>query len=229
MTVRNHVCAAALTAALVLSSCSSTSDGAASSTTTTPDTLSSAAPATGPTGSSTTPPPASKAAPTSDRELEALLVTAVPAGFVLQADDVGDTGPSDLAKAVRDDPSPGVEEALRKEGFVRGYQRLWVGPDDQEVIVFVYQFATVAGAQADFERAKPELTEQAPPGAAPFPVEGLPADRTAALAATSEDGAAAVVLFTSGVYNVQVVCNATSMTGLQERVSAIARDQHARL
>jgi hypothetical protein len=37
--------------------------------------------------------------PRSFAELEALLVKTVPTGFIAQPDSVGDTGPSDLAKA----------------------------------------------------------------------------------------------------------------------------------
>ena len=226
MKARNAACAAALIATLVPSSCSSTSDRTTASATTT---SSSSTKATDRARPSAVTPAGTKVGPSSDSELAALLVTTVPTGFTQQADDVGDTGPSDLAKAVRDDDTPGVADALRKEGFVRGYQRLWVGPNDAEIIMFVYQFGSATGAQADFDRNRPNVVRQAPPGSAPFPVDGLPAVGTAALAAMSEDGAAAVVLFTTGVYTVQVVCNAPSSAGLQERVSGIARDQYARL
>ena len=232
----NTAWSAAVAAAVVLSACSSRSDvSTASPTTTEASTASTTAERTGSSttaeraGSTTSVAVEPTGSPASDRELEALLVTNVPAGFELQPDDVGDTGPSDLAKAVRDDPTDGVEEALRKEGFVRGYQRLWVGPDDAELIVFLYQFKSVAGAQAEFDRSRANVVEQAPPGFSRFSVEGLPEETTLGLTATSEDGAAAVVLLTSGVFVVQVVSNAASAAGLRERASAIAKDQQARL
>jgi len=167
--------------------------------------------------------------PGSDAELAARLVTAVPAGFELQPDSVGDTGPSDLAKAVKDDGAPDAEQVLRSEGFVRGYQRLWAGPSGSQIIVFIYQFGTQTGANQDFQRAKSQLAGEAPPQAAAFTVDGLPADASAAIAGTSADGSAAIVLFTTGVFNVQVVGNATALDGLQERVSPIAKDQYSRL
>lgn len=208
--------AAAFLAALALSSCSSDSksDSADPSPTVaaTPTTVTAAA-----------------GAPASDQELEALLVSTVPGGFVQQTDDVGDTGPSDLAKAVRDDPTEDGEQALRDEGFVRGYQRLWLGPADAEIIVFLYQFETPAGAQADFDRTKGFLSADSLPGATTFTVDGIPATQSAGIAASAPTAAAAVVQFHTGVYNVQIVGNGPVLPGLQARVSSIAKDQLARL
>ena len=48
--------------------------------------------------------------------------------FAVQPDAAYDTGPSDLAKAIRDDGSPDAGKVLRAEKFVRGYQRIWIGP-----------------------------------------------------------------------------------------------------
>ncbi len=204
---------AACVAAVVLSSCSSSKSDPTS-----------ADPAP------TTDVAASSGVPASDRELEALLVTTVPGGFELQPDDVGDTGPSDLAKAIRDDPTDGGEQALRDEGFVRGYQRLWVGPADAEIIVFLYQFETPAGAQADFERSKAFLDdEEFLPEATPFTVDGIPAAESAAISASVPTAAVALVQFHTGVYNVQIVTNGPVIQGLQARVSSIAKDQLARL
>jgi hypothetical protein len=196
--------AGALLAAIVLTSCSSKTDRTAPVSTT-------------------------LAAPASIEELEARVVAVVPDGFTVQPDDVGDTGPSDLAKAVRDDGLPGAEQALRSSGFVRGYQRLWIGPGDAEIIVIVYQFGSSAGADAYFQRGKANLTAVAPPGATPFTVEGIPPSKSTAVVGSSEDLAAAIVLFTSGVFIVQVVCNGPAVTGLQACASAIAKDQHVLL
>lgn len=212
---------AAVMVAVVMSSCST-----AETTTTTAATTSRLDVST-----TTTEPAPATASPTpaSAQDLGARLVTAVPAGFVLQPDDVGDTGPSDLAKAVRDDEAPGTERALRTEGFLHGYQRLWVGPDDAELIVFVYQFGTAAGADADFERGQPALTDDVPPGTKPFSVDGLPARRSNAIAMASEDLSAAIVMFTTGPFNVQIIGNGPALAEVRARVSDIAKDQYARL
>lgn len=204
MRLRGRPCAAALLAAIVLASCSSKPE-------------------------STAPVSTTLAAPASIEELEARVVEVVPDGFTVQPDAVGDTGPSDLAKAVRDDGLPGAEQALRSNGFVRGYQRLWIGRGDAQIIVFVYQFESSAGADAYFQRGKANLTAVAPPGATPFTVEGIPPSRSTAVAGSSKDLAAAIVMFTSGVFLVQVVCNGPAATGLQARASAIAKDQDDRL
>jgi len=163
--------------------------------------------------------------PESTDYLAALIVTDVPSGFALQPDCVGDTGPVDLAKAARDHDDPNTEERLRSEGFVHGYQRLWVDPSDAEIIVFLDQFATDAGARQNWTR----ITSQAAPGAAPFTVDGLPCDSTWAIQYATADFAVAVVDFTTGVYSVEIVCNATTLEGLQERMSALARNQFSRL
>lgn len=207
---------AAALVVIALSSCSTSNDEASAPTSTLG-------------GGSGNPAVPSRVAPSSSEELQALMVTEVPAGFILQPDDVGDTGPSDLAKAVRDDPTAGAEDALRSEGFVRGYQQLWVGPRDAEIIVFVYQFATEAGAQADFQRAKANLAADGIPGAKPFTVSDVPSGQSNAVSGSTADIAAAIVQVTSGVYNVQVVTNGPSSAGLEERASSVAKDQFNRL
>lgn len=204
-----HTIAAALLAAVALSACDSDK----------PDPTS--APTTAAAGAT---PSTAPGAPATDSELEALLVSTVPAGFVVQPDDVGDTGPSDLAKAMRDDGTAGAE-ALRSEGFVRGYQRLWIGPGDAEIIVFVYQFENESGAAAENRRTTRELTGQE--DTTPFTVEGIPG--ATAITGSSADISAAIVAFPTGVYNVQIVCNGPALAGLQSRVSTIARDQFDRL
>ena len=201
----------ALLAAAALTACSSDKPTTTTAPTTAPTTV--AASATSIPG-----------APTSDRELEALLVSTVPAGFVVQPDDVGDTGPSDLAKAIRDDGSASAE-ALRSEGFVRGYQRLWIGPRDAEIIVFVYQFENEAGATADHKRSTSLLAGEVETTA--FTVDGIPG--ATAISGSADDISAAIVAFQTGVFNVQVVANGPALAGLQARVSTIAQDQHDRL
>src|SRR5207244_8351257 len=79
-----------------------------------------------------------RSVPASFGELAARIITKVPAGFVLQPDNVDDTGPSDLAKAIRDDGSPDAGKILRAEGFVRGYQQLWIDAQGAQIIVFLY-------------------------------------------------------------------------------------------
>ncbi len=197
-----------------LAACSSSSKGASSSPTSVDSTT---VPATGST------------VPASSTSLEHLLIANVPKGFTRQADDVGDTGPSDLAKAIRDDDDPRAGKAFRAEGFLRGYQRLWMGPNQSEILVFVYQFATAAGAKHDFERDKAALQAEQPPGAKTFSIPGFPPATTAAILGTSTDTSAAIALFTVGPYNAQVVSHGTDPAGLQQRTTKLATDQRNRL
>jgi hypothetical protein len=186
-------------------------------------------PAATPATSTTSTTVSAGAVPRSFAELEARLVTKVPVGYIQQPDAVGDTGPSDLAKAVRDDDSPNADKVLRAEHFVRGYQRLWESANKNQVIVFVYEFANVAGARADFLREKVAMRADEPAGAHDFVVPGRPAASTVAVAGTTAGTSAAVVLFTSSVYNAQVVCNGKGEAELQNCVSRIAEDQDNRL
>src|SRR5262249_44190957 len=77
-----------------------------------------------------------------------LILSTVPSGYVKQADDFADTGPTTLEKATLDDPSDGAGALLHEAGFQRGYQRTWSASDglDSDTIL-LYQFATPEGAQ----------------------------------------------------------------------------------
>ena len=75
-----------------------------------------------------------------------------PAGFELQADDVGDTGPSDFDKAVADDGEDGAEASLTEAGFLAGYQRYWIDDAESDLVGFLYEFCDGAGAQRYLDR-----------------------------------------------------------------------------
>ncbi|MDQ1418185.1 MAG: hypothetical protein QOJ52_147 [Acidimicrobiaceae bacterium] len=131
-----------------------------------------------------------------------LLVTAVPAGYTVQPDSVGDTGPSDLTKAAHDDGAPDAQAILTATGFLHGYQRMWATADQsQKLVVFIYHFRSAAGATSYVQRmvAAAKATKPAPTS---FPVPGIPG----ALGLTGIDGGThtAAAVFTQGVYAVQV-------------------------
>jgi hypothetical protein len=169
-----------------------------------------------------------RAAPRNFAELEARIASKAPRDFVRQADNVGDTGPSDLAKAVRDEGAKNGN-VLRSEEFVRGYQRLWVGPGHAQIIVFVYQFGSRAGARRNYARATKGSDAKPPAGVHKFAVPFLPAAQAIGVAGTDKNGSAAGIDFTSGVFTVQIVCNGPILAGLQTRALAIAKDQLRRL
>ena len=152
----------------------------------------------------------------------------VPDGYMLQPDEVGDTGPSDLEKAVRDDGEDDARDVLTRTRFVRGYQRQWSRSEDDEIVSYVYQFADHAGAVEYTNR----LT--ADPGAQ---TAGVNIDKFNVDAITGSVGvngsdpnfATSSVTFVKGPYSVQVVVNGSSPTGLESLVSALAEEQYSRL
>jgi hypothetical protein len=108
-------------------------------------------------------------------DLGALMPTTVPSGFTLQPDDVGDTGPSDLEKAVRDDGDAGARVVLTHAGFVRGFQRLWAASDSEdENILFLYQFRDTAGAREYLDRSRAMLGSGGQPAPVAFAVPQIP-------------------------------------------------------
>jgi hypothetical protein len=95
-------------------------------------------------------------------ELAERLEISVPEGYILQPDEVGDTGPSDLEKAIRDDGEDDAREVLTRTRFVRGYQRMWSRSEDDEIIAYVYQFADNAGAVEYTNRLTADAGAQTP-------------------------------------------------------------------
>jgi len=165
--------------------------------------------------------------PTRDLVAE-LLVKAVPAGYTRQPDSVGDTGPSDLAKAIRDDAAPGAQVALTQDGFLHGYQRLWSTTDKQhDLVVILYHFRTAAGATAYIQRMvalSKILTKAAP---TPFSVTGIPA----AVGSQGADsgGQAAEAYFTRGVYAVGILAHGPVATELAPVAQQMATAQYSLL
>lgn len=159
--------------------------------------------------------------------LEKLLSDRVPAGFRLTTFDVGDTGPSDLEKAIRDDGRDDAREMLTRARFVAGFQHLWVNDDGAEVIQFLYQFGDEQGAIAYADRSRAELEAQLA-AASPQPFDaGVPG--ATALSAQNEDRAAAVVLFAKGPYFVQLVSSGAAGDDVVSPLTPLAQDQYARL
>ena len=164
----------------------------------------------------------------STEELSKALDISVPDGYLLQPDDVGDTGPSDLEKAVNDDGEDDAREVLTRTRFVRGYQRMWSRSEDDEIIAYVYQFADNAGAVEYTNR----LTADS--GA---PTDGVTIEKFTVPSINGSIGvngsdptfATSSVTFVKGPYSVQMVVNGSSPTGLQSMVTALAEEQYSRL
>ena len=161
------------------------------------------------------------------KDLEEALDLAVPDGFVRQPDAVGDTGPSDLEKAIRDDGGDDARDILTKSRFVQGYQRMWTRSGD-EIVSYVYQFADTAGAVEYTNRLNSDsLAPTEGVSISPFDVP----DITGAVGVNTSEPtlASSSVTFVKGPYSVEIVVSGPTPTGLEALVTALAEEQYSRL
>jgi hypothetical protein len=159
-------------------------------------------------------------------ELEAVTVEGVPAGFERQPDDVGDTGPSDQAKAISDDGQDGAAEALAD--FRRGYQWLWEDGGGNQLISFIYEFCDAAGATGYAQRGA-ELTENLEDRAEPFDAPGV--EESAAVVGEDAGYQFAYVDITEGPFLIHVAAiqqpPEPTTTELEKRAADLAAAQLA--
>jgi len=157
--------------------------------------------------------------------LATLLIADLPAGYIQQPDTVGDTGPSDLAKAARDDGKPDAVGALTADRFLAGYQRLWATADrSKRIIVYLYDFQTSAGASAYEKRSITDDENDPESRAVPFPVSSIPG---ATGLASAQRPTVALVVFARGSYVVQVVTS--TPTGSRSLAEQLAAQQYGRI
>jgi hypothetical protein len=171
-----------------------------------------AAPA-GSTPTTTTSGPGPTAAPTTPTtppvSLASLILDTVPSGYQRQADDVGQTGPTNLAQAALDDVSPTARRALLVTGFVNGYQRQWTSTDGYTIDqVFLYEFSTPKGAQGYAQHWHDTLLSSNAGGPAlqSFTPPFLPAGALG-LQGQDKSGSTGVVMFAAGNYAVEATVN----------------------
>jgi hypothetical protein len=161
-------------------------------------------------------------------DLGKALKISVPGGYVLQPDHVGDTGPSDLEKASRDDGAADAHDVLTRTRFVRGYQRMWSRSEKDDIVIYLYQFADNAGATEYTNRLTTSATTPASGVTmTTYTVPGI--SGAAGVNASDPTFASSSVLFVKGPYSVQVEVNGTSLTGLQPLATAVAEEQYSRL
>lgn len=155
-------------------------------------------------------------------QLEALLVQEVE-GYELQPNDVGDTGPSDLEKAQRDEGTDEGAEQLVETGFDLGYQKLYVNEDGDEIIIFVYRFASDEGAAAKC-KADVERAEEQAPVVEPVEVPGVPT----LYAYSGVDGGyeATAVGFARGPYCVRIIGIGEDRPDVETPAVQVAQQQY---
>jgi hypothetical protein len=162
-------------------------------------------------------------------ELEETLDISVPEGYERTPDSVGDTGPSDLEKAVRDDGAADAREILTKTRFVRGYQRMWTGAaKEDEIAAYVYQFADRAGALEYTNRLNAGLLAPAE-GVTVSPFDVANIEAAVGVNIVEPNFASSSVTFVKGPYSVQMVVSSASPTGLESLAAAMAEEQYSRL
>jgi hypothetical protein len=161
-------------------------------------------------------------------DLGKALNIAAPEGYLVQPDQVGDTGPSDIMKASRDDGGNDAQEFLARTGFLRGYQRMWSRSEDDSFVVYLYQFGDNAGAVEYTNRLTADATT-APAGVTigRFDVPGI--NGAVGVNASDPTFASSSVTFVKGPYSVQIEVNSKKLIGLQPLASALAEEQYSRL
>lgn len=207
--------ALALLAALPLAACGGGNDGEPST-------------AEGQVETSTTfKAPSVKVAKSYEDLAKALNITA-PDGYLLQPDQVGDTGPTDIVKASRDDGNTDAQDFLARTGFVRGYQRQWMRTGDDDFVVYLYQFGNNAGAVEYTNRLTAEISTAAAGATTErFDVPGI--GGAVGVNASDPTFAFSSVTFVKGPYSVQIIVNAKKPSGLQPLAGALAEEQYSRL
>jgi hypothetical protein len=177
--------------------------------------------------STTTRKPSVKVAKSS-AELAKALDFSAPDGYMLQPDQVGDTGPSDIEKASKDDGGDDAREFLTRTRFVRGYQRMWSRSETDEFVVYLYQFADNAGALEYTNRLTADATT--PESGVTIGQYNLPSINAAVgVNASGPTFATSSVTFVKGPYSVEIVVNGSTPTGLQPLATAVAEEQYSRL
>lgn len=161
-------------------------------------------------------------------DLAKALNIAAPEGYLLQPDQVGDTGPTDIVKASRDDGGDDAQGFLTRTGFVRGYQRQWMRSAGDDFVVYLYQFANNAGAVEYTNRLKTEAT-MAADGVTIEQFDVPAINGAVGVNASDATFASSSVTFVKGPYSVQIIVNAKKLTGLPSLAAALAEEQYSRL
>jgi hypothetical protein len=163
--------------------------------------------------------------------LAPLILNDAPSGYTRRPDSLAATGPTDLEKAVIEDPLSkpvAARRALRAAGFVRGYQRQWSTAEAiGQNFIFVYQFATPAGARSYLAHWRTAVIADVS-GNPPVPFTP-PIPGAIGLASRSDRASSGIVLYTKGVYAVQAVATGGPRLNPRTPASSLAFAQYARL
>jgi hypothetical protein len=193
-----------VTAVVIRPTRSSTTTSSTSTTTTAPGGTVTTGAAT--TTTATTAPVTQPTAPAVG--LAALILNAVPSGYERQADDVAQTGPTNLAQAADTDQSQTARRALLVTGFVTGYQRQWTSPDGFTIDqIFLYEFQSPKGAQGYAQHWHDTLVQTNQVGSVLHSFTPAFIPGATGLQEGDSTGSTAVVMFAKGSYAVEATVN----------------------
>ena len=168
-------------------------------------------------------------------DLGAMVVPDAGGPYERVADDVANTGPVDLERAVTEDvEGPAARKAMTAAGFQRGYSRLWrVGEDDTESVrLELFQYTTHRGAVTDvdrLERLVPRVATAHGLTWTTFRVRTVPDARGYSLVAPDGGTSIEIVAFARGQYGAAASVTSADQDKARERAVAMAEDQRAKL
>ncbi|MGD9795031.1 MAG: hypothetical protein AB7V43_16290 [Acidimicrobiia bacterium] len=138
--------------------------------------------------------------------------------WVLQPFEVGDTGPTDLAKAISDDGGSDAEQFLTDAEFVDGYQQLFIANAEDQLVVQLFRFATADGATSYLQRWSSSLASTGQP----FGVINLPDAVAVGIEDTTTQSA--IVLASYDTTFIAVQTNVAAGVISNQEVAGIAAD-----
>ena len=165
-----------------------------------------------------------------DPTLEVLLLQTVPSAYVKLPDQISDSGPTNLAKAMRDEGSTDGGRFLQQMGFVSGYQRVWASSSDvRQNTIFLYRFKTPEGAAQYATNRASELNAFGSVKGAVITPFNVPMPGGVGLHSESDTLSFGAVVFSKGNYSVQAVSTDGTKTDQSLAVVALAQAQFDRL
>lgn len=160
--------------------------------------------------------------------LESRIIDVVPQGFALVPDDDGETGPTDLVKAVADQGGGAdVREFFVANRFSVGYQRMWSNPIQDQLLLFLYQFESGQGAQAQLDVIESSIRSNA--GRTPLRSFSPGVPGSVGIENADPAGPVVAVLFSKGPYWVMMRLSGPDTALLRTQLTNMAQEQYDRL
>jgi hypothetical protein len=147
--------------------------------------------------------------------LKDLILGDAGTGYILQPDEIAETGPTNITKAANDEIDPKARKVLQVTGFVDGFQRQWKNIDDagnnNNDFLFLYEFETPDGAQFYAQNWRQSLVNTPHAGVplTSFSPSEIPG--AMGLSSTTKSGSTGIVIFSKGNYAVKALVNSVNL------------------